>query len=272
VKAFTSLIFQVFTVGRGITSFFLCCLISLILLNKDIEYKQGVVDLLFSTVLYPAQVVSSKINSLKSIQGENEFLKKENMRLRLENDMLLQARKENLRYRDMLGFIRDHEFPMTMAEVIARSPGRLQTVFVINRGAEDSIKVNMPVLTSKGLVGRISKVFPGHSHVKLLTDPVVKVSVLENSSRTVGILESPDSYRIRVVLPRHAMVQKGDTLVTSGFGGIFPKGILVGRITDFKKGDLEVVKHALVKLFQDLDYVEEVFVIRKEPDWTYKGQ
>jgi len=260
-----------FTVGKGVVSFAFCIILSLIFLQSSPSGRQTFVDLAFSSVLFPVQLVLSQVERLESLQSANESLRKENARLMLENSLLIQKKAEYMRLRDMVSFKAESEFDLILARVIARNPGKYQTSFVINRGLADSVGPNMPVITSKGLVGRISKVFPNHSHVKLLQDPVVKVSVIENRTRSVGIMETPDSYHVRVELSRYSGAQEGDTLITSGYGGIFPKGLMVGTISNFSEGNIAVMHHAEVDLFQDPAFVEELFILKKEDSWVYQG-
>ncbi len=142
---------------------------------------------------------------------------------------------------------------------------------VINRGYKHKVHKDMPVFTTEGLVGRVSKVFDGHAMVQLLSDPNLRVSVIAQRTRTVGILESKDGEHLTVMMPSHADLRAGDSLVTSGLGGVFPKGIRVGVLTGLTTSDLEVVRYAKVRQLQDPALLEEVFVINKEPDWVVRG-
>jgi len=75
---------------------------------------------------------------------------------------------------------------------------------------------------------------------------------------------------LTALVPTHAGVHAGDTLVTSGLGGIFPKGIPVGTVKEVRKSDLDVMRQMEVSPFQDFSILEEVFVMEKEPDWIIK--
>ena len=101
-------------------------------------------------------------------------------------------------------------------------------------------------------------------------DPENKVSVLENRTRITGILESPDSRKLFVELPAHADLKVGDTLVTSGLGGIYPKGIRIGLVLHIFPGDIDVMKKAEVVPFQNPSEIEEVFVLKKKIDWIVR--
>ena len=87
------------------------------------------------------------------------------------------------------------------------------------------------------------------------------------TSRVVGFLESMDGRLLTAMIPSHAGVAEGDTLITSGLGGIFPKGIPVGTVRAVRKADLDVMSLMDVEPFQEFSTLEEVFVMQKDPDW-----
>jgi rod shape-determining protein MreC len=262
---------QLFTWGRGSLAFICLVGIALLMRNGTIEHKQTIVDTLLSTLFFPAQSLISVVTSVKNLDQENHYLKNENARLRLENDLLIQAKSETVRLRKMVGFESPWAYPVSLAQVVGRNPGQYFTTLVINRGYKDSVSKDMPVFTSKGLVGKVSKVFDGHAMVQLLADPNLKVSVISQRTRTVGILESKDGERLMAMMPSHADIQPGDTLVTSGLGGVFPKGIQVGILTGIQSDDIEVVRYCNVRQLQNPALLEELFVIHKEPDWVVRG-
>jgi len=262
---------QLLAWGRGTFAFICLAGLALLMRNGTIEQKQTIVDSLLSSLFYPAQSIVSKVTSVKDLDTENLSLKKENARLRLENDLLRQAKAEAIRLRSMVGFQSPWTYSVSLAQVVGRNPGQYLTTLVINRGFRDGIHKDMPVFTPRGLVGRITKVFDGHSMVQLLSDPNLKVSVISQRTRTVGILDSKDGENLQVMMPSHADLRVGDTLVSSGLGGIFPKGIRVGILKGLNGSDIEVVRYGDVRQLQDPALLEELFVINKEPDWVVQG-
>lgn len=265
-RFFTSL----FSFGRGLFAFLFFFGLSYAILHTSLKDKMRIADVAVSTVLYPAQLVVNKATSWSHLEKENRQLKEANARMRIENDYLRQDFLHKLRLQnlDSVGIV----FPdsVVLAQVVAKNPGRLQTSLLINLGARDNLTRNMPLFTPRGLVGKVSKIYDNHSVVQLLTDPESKVSVLENRTRISGIIESPDSRRLYVELPAHADVRVGDTLVTSGLGGVFPKGIRVGRIQKIGPGDIDVMKKAEIIPFQNASEVEELFVLKKNVDWVVR--
>lgn len=207
------------------------------------------------------------MNEFKSIEAENTQLLEENAQLRLKLDQYKQSELENLRLRDYLKFPRRADMPVMVAQVVSRDPGRLQSSCMVNRGEVDGIKVNMPVFTPKGLVGKISKVMNNYSIVQFLNDPASKVSIVENKTRAIGILESRNGFDLEVEFPAHSEVALGDTLVSSGFGGIYPKGIQVGVVQDWIQADMAVLKRGKVQPFQNNFYLEEMFILKTQSKW-----
>lgn len=268
--SFFRFITSLFSFGRGLFAFLFFLGLSYGILHSSLKDKLRVVDIAVSTVLYPAQLVVNKVTSWHRLEKENQTLRMTNAKLRIENDLLHQAYFRQLRIRDLDSFGLHLGDSMLLAEVIAKNPGRLQTSLLINLGEQNGLTRNMPVFTPEGLVGKVSKVYAAHSLVQLMTDPRNRVSVIENRTRISGILESPDSRKLFVDLPAHAVVKVGDTLVTSGLGGIYPKGVRVGIIRAVTPGEIDVMKKAEVVPFQNPSEVEELFVLKKEMDMVVR--
>lgn len=263
--------FRLFTVWKGFLSLCLCLVGCGVLISLKPAERQTFHDVMISTFLYPAQAILSKLNRTIFVYKENEELKRVNTALRLENDNLIQAIKRVPRLEELEAFGESSQLPLKMAQISAEDPGRFSNNWVINLGRQDSVDVNMPVLTWKGVVGRTAKCYRSHCLVHGLNDPSCKVSVLSNRSRVKGMLESWPGGRIVARFPRDADVVDGDTLVTSGMGGVYPKGQLVGLVQGNGKdvddvGD--ILRSVEVKPFQNPYLVEEVFVLLRQDSWV----
>ena len=232
--------------------------------------QKSVISVALASVFYPAQMVISSVDEFRSVAHENEMLKEENARLRQETYYASEALQELARLHALVRFDDKWDYPIVTARVVGHNPGRFLTTLVINRGTSRGVKEDMPVFSMNGLVGKISKAGISHSRVQLLVDPNLKLSVMDRRTRVVGFLESMDGVRLTALVPTHAGVHAGDTLVTSGLGGIFPKGIPVGTVKEVRKSDLDVMRQMEVSPFQDFSILEEVFVMEKEPDWIIK--
>ncbi|MCF0215694.1 MAG: rod shape-determining protein MreC [Fibrobacteraceae bacterium] len=263
-------IVDLFTQRHGFLAFVFFLLIGILMRQAPVALKQSIINSALGTVFYPAQLLVSSIDGYKNIVQENEQLKEENARLRQETYHASEGLQELARLHSLVRFDDKWDFPIVTARVVGHNPGRFLTTLVINRGTYHGVKEDMPVFSMNGLVGKITKATYTHSRVQLLVDPNLKLSVLERRTRVVGFLESMDGHWLTAMVPTHAGVKEGDTLITSGLGGIFPKGIPVGLVKAVRKSDLDVVRMMDVAPFQEFSTLEEVFVMEKEPEWIIR--
>ncbi|MBR2209856.1 MAG: rod shape-determining protein MreC [Fibrobacter sp.] len=266
LRAFRFIV-DLFTQRHGVVAFAFFLVLGILMHSASTKVRESIVESALSTVFYPVQLLASSVNNFKSLQAENEHLKEENARLRQETYHASEGLQELARLHTLVRFDDKWDFPIVTSRVVGHNPGRFLTTLVINRGTRHGVKDNMPVFSMKGLVGKISKAMLTHSRVQLLVDPNLKLSVLERRTRVVGFLESMDGRLLTAMIPSHAGVAEGDTLITSGLGGIFPKGIPVGTVRAVRKADLDVMSLMDVEPFQEFSTLEEVFVMQKDPDW-----
>lgn len=224
-------------------------------------------DSIQGSVFYPVQLAVNSVKKFQNVAEENEKLKEENARLRQETYHASEGLQELARLHTLVRFDDKWDYPIVTARVVGHNPGRFLTTLVINRGTHHGVRENMPVFSMNGLVGKVTKASVTHSRVQLMVDPNLKLSVLERRTRVVGFLESMDGRMLTAMIPTHAGVKAGDTLITSGLGGIFPKGIPVGTVKAVRQSDWDVMRQMDVEPFQEFTSLEEVFVMEKEPDW-----
>ena len=266
IRAFHFIV-GIFSQKHGIVAFVFFLVLGLLMHKAPDTTRNSVVSAALGTVFYPAQMVISSVGQFRSVAHENEMLKEENARLRQETYYASEALQELARLHTLVRFDDKWDYPIVTARVVGHNPGRFLTTMVINRGTSRGVKEDMPVFSMNGLVGKVSKTTMTHSRVQLLVDPNLKLSVLERRTRVVGFLESVDGRTLMAMVPTHAGVKAGDTLITSGLGGIFPKGIPVGTVKSVGQADLDVMRQMNVIPFQEFSSLEEVFVMEKEPDW-----
>ena len=257
-----------FSQKPGIVAFAFFLLLGILMRQAPEATQKSVISVALASVFYPAQMVISSVDEFRSVAHENEMLKEENARLRQETYYASEALQELARLHALVRFDDKWDYPIVTARVVGHNPGRFLTTLVINRGTSRGVKEDMPVFSMNGLVGKVSKATLTHSRVQLLVDPNLKLSVQERRTRVVGFLESVDGRTLSAMIPTHAGVKVGDTLITSGLGGIFPKGIPVGTVTQIRPSDLEVMQLMDVVPFQEFSSLEEVFVMGKEPEWV----
>ena len=266
LRAFRFIV-DLFTQRHGIVAFVFFLLVGLLMRQAPDIVKNSIVSTVLGTVFYPAHMVISSVDAFRSVAAENEHLKEENARLRQETYYASEGLQELARLHTLVRFDDKWDYPIVTARVVGHNAGRFLTTLVINRGTRHGVKENMPVFSMNGLVGKITKASYAHSRVQLLVDPNLKLSVLERRTRVVGFLESVDGHLLTAMVPTHAGVKEGDTLITSGLGGIFPKGIPVGTVKAVRESDLDVMRLMDVAPFQEFSTLEEVFVMEKDPEW-----
>lgn len=195
-----------------------------------------------------------------------EGLRQDNQRLQLQLVQLQAAALENQRLRQAVGFPATTPWRLRLARIIGHDPANWWRSALIDLGSRDGIRTNQPVLTSNGLVGRITEVAFTRSRVLLVGDPNCQVAAGIEQSRDKGVI-APDeaSFDRQVVsltyVPTSANLQPGAMVVTSGDGGVFPKGIPIGRIIDVQTNAYGLHLEARVRLTANLNRLEEVWVI-----------
>ena len=231
-----------------------------------------------SLVLSPFQSIVSWIGDelrqgtafiweMATVYEQNEMLRNEVTQLREQNLTASEYAAENERLRALLGYKQSAlQFDLVAARVIGRESATWSSMIVINRGLGDGVQKDMPVVTDKGLVGRVVEAGPNSSKVQLILDPRTSVGTLVQrpESRVAGIVEgdldNPTMPRM-VNIPKTADVIVGDIIVTSGFGGIYPKGLVVGLVSELKNDTGGLLKLALLEPAVDFQRLEDVMVI-----------
>jgi len=152
------------------------------------------------------------------------------------------------------------------ARVIGRESATWSSMIVISKGTLAGIQKNMAVVTEKGVVGHVVEAGPNSSKVQLILDPRSSVGTLVQrpESRVTGIVEgdmdNPTMPRM-VNIPKTADVVEGDVIVTSGYGGIYPKGLIVGLVSELKNDAGGLLKIAILESAVDFQKLEDVAVI-----------
>ena len=225
--------------------------------------------------LYPFQYAASAVTSfavnswqfvadIRSVYTENQELKElVDMYAGIELQ-LIEVRQENFRLRALLNFKDDIDYTYTPAQVIGRNPSSWFSTLSIDKGAKNGIKVDMPVVTNKGLVGKIIAVYPTYSKVQLLISPDSGISAFVQRTRDNGVLvglSNPSGYCQITRLHQKSDIKEGDIILSSPLTGIYPKGLVIGRAVEVYDDPVSLERSALVKPEVDFDRLEEVLII-----------
>jgi rod shape-determining protein MreC len=202
------------------------------------------------------------IFTARSLQKENKELKKKIDELIAENAQLKEAKVENEILRKQLGFAQQEDFQLLSAEIISFEPSNFLKNFTISKGKNQGIQTGMAVTCSGLLVGKIVKVSDNCSIVSLITDPESRIGGMVQDSRASGIIKGQLGYGlIMESIPQDEVINPGQEVITSGLGGEFPKGIVIGYIEDVSSRPNEIFQSATLRPAVDFRQLEIVFVI-----------
>lgn len=216
----------------------------------------------------PLSFIHSLPHQIKEL-SEYRILRNENEKLKSTIDLLTdqitglkEASNENVRLRGLLSFKQASPHRMIAAGVVGKSGSAIENSILIDKGTLDGIMPDMPVITPKGLVGRVAKAGYGVAWVILLTDANFRASCLTTRARELGVVQGLSTGRCSMkYLSLDSDVAAGDEVVTAGFGKVFPKGLPVGRIIKVNASSDRFFNSALIEVEADLRHLEEVLVI-----------
>ena len=202
------------------------------------------------------------------VDEENAVLKERIKQLESEAQLTNELKTENERLREIAGYIEDNEeTEMITARVVGKNPGYWFDIFLINAGRNKGIQKDMPVVTPQGLVGRVMEVGNTWSKVLSVIDTRSSVSGIVERTRDNGIVRgalqvnSQEGLCQIFYLPYDNDIMPGDIVLTSGLGGIYPKGIVIGEVIEVGRQRDQVQRTATIKPRVDFLHLEEVIVI-----------
>lgn len=211
-------------------------------------------------------------NEIGRLQTENETMRQQLEQLTLVNVQTIELKEENERLRELLAFKDSHpNYTLLAAEVVAQETpaqviggesNNLIQAIRIDQGSESGIEPGMSVVTARGLVGRIETVGDGWSQVLLLTDESSAVAAYGLEGRASGMVEGTGSGLSMRYIPHEQRVEPNDVVLTSGLGGGFPKGLVIGTIESVQRSDVNPWQEATIRTTLDISQLEYVFVIR----------
>lgn len=200
---------------------------------------------------------------------ENETLKEQIVQLEQLARDAEEYKNENERLRSLLDFKqKEQDYQTVGAEVIAKEPGNWFQIFTINRGTMDGLQQGCAVIDSQGLIGYIYEIGTTWAKVATIIDPETNVGAMLTKTGEQVVVEgdmelSRDGLCKMVYIPKNANIMIGDPIETSGLGGIYPKGLFIGRIKEINTQQGELYKEVVVEPAADFQRIREVLVIKK---------
>lgn len=219
-------------------------------------------------VSYPVHFVTGSINNLFAKDSSKEQQSKVKQ-LEAENERL---KSENKKYKKELDIEDISKFEPISSTVLSRNPDQWMNTLVINQGAKDGIKNNMAVMTSEGLVGRISKVNQFSSQVDLISTNTranrLSVNIQHDDKNVFGLIDHYDSKNEELIITdinNKDSVEKGDKVVTSGLADQLPSSIYIGEVSKVENDEYGLSKEVRVKTAANLSDLNHVYVAKRDP-------
>ncbi|MEK4486603.1 rod shape-determining protein MreC [Psychrobacillus sp. FSL H8-0484] len=221
----------------------------------------------------PTQYVTGIFNNVESLL--NTYDENKRLKARLEDYASLQAEVNDLQLenKELRGIVDKEEnlraFNPIQSTVIARNPDQWEEKIIIDKGEIHGVEPNMAVMTSKGLIGKVILTTPYTSTVELLStqNPNYRVSaVIAAEEEVFGLIEGFDEKRKELIMKRidsDFEVKKGQKVTTSGLGGIFPKGILIGEVTEVTTDDYGLTQLAYIKPAASFSILDHVIISKR---------
>ncbi|MBV7273075.1 rod shape-determining protein MreC [Clostridium thailandense] len=222
---------------------------------------------------------AGSIFNFSNIKKENEDLKKKNSEL--ENKIIdyQSLKSENERLRKTLNFKEQRaEFNYIGGDIVEKGANGMLDQFVINRGSKDGIGKGMVAVTYEGLVGQVTSVGSNWAIVQTLANENIAVSgAVESTNDNNGIVKGYKDSNNNLLaklyyLPLDSNIKKGDVILTSGLGGLYPKGIRIGDVIDIEEDKGKVMKNAIIKPYVDFNKLDEILIIVPKDKMDYSAQ
>ena len=248
---------------------------SLVLMTVNVRYEKS--NLFFESIVVwffsPIQNLLTSTTSYVSDAFDHYFFlvetSKENDRLLLKvnllskkNNELIERNKLLERSDNLIEFLDKDERPFVIAKVIGYDATQWSKVIFINRGTNHKVQKNSSVMNNAGVIGHVIHSSPNSSKVLLITDSRSAVDSLFQETRESGItVGTGENICEMKFVPISAKINLGDKVISSGLGGVFPKGLVVGRVVDIVKKSQELFQDIMVEPSADISNIEEVIVL-----------
>lgn len=200
---------------------------------------------------------------LVNVREENSRLREELQKHKVVNNEYREAVATNVRLAKLLEMKESLPAPTLTAEVIGMDPSQWFKTVIIDRGSSEGVQTGMPAVTVEGVVGQVINTSPNYAKILLAIDPNSALDALVQKSRVQGIVKGNGaSYHMHYVL-KNCDVQQGDRIVTSGIGGVFPKGLLIGTVSSVEKSKRGLFQKIEIAPATDFSQLEHLVIIMK---------
>jgi rod shape-determining protein MreC len=210
---------------------------------------------------------------LISVAKENATLKKALNRATEKNNALSEFEISNRRLRNLLNFRKTVPHMILSAEVIGRDPTPWFKTIIIDKGKADGIEKGFAVVVPEGIVGQVVHVSYHYSKVLLIIDSNSAVDALAQKIRARGVVKGePTGLCLFDYVLRKHEIDVGDTVISSGLDGVYPKGLRIGHVSEVVKRNSDIFQEITVIPFVDFETLEEVLIITNPPNEDFESQ
>lgn len=234
------------------------------LLEKTALLMTGPVQEGLNTVIDGAAEVWTHYLFLVETARRNDQLQEENRSLRAALSNLEEVSLENRRLRRLLEFRDEQAVTAVPARIIAEDASSWFRTVVIDKGSEDGVLEGLPVVAAEGVVGRVVRSGPGQARVLLITDASSALAGLVQHNRARGVCRGQGETLAFDFVLRQEEIKIGDRVVTSGMGGVFPKGLVIGLVSSLSRPEFSLFQSIEVTPVVDFSHLEEVLVLLQE--------
>lgn len=215
-----------------------------------------------TVIMTPVRVVANFVSDTGVSREEFVSLRSQNEQLKARLAQLEEARAENERIRELVKFAQAQDYRTVGARVIGRPTDSWERSMVVDRGTADGVRLGAPVVAAGGLVGQVIEVTAGSSKVRLITDAGSGVAVIVQRTRAEGVVRGSVAGDLMLdFVAKDKAPEKGDVLITSGMGGAYPKGIVVGEVASAAAAQADLFPKVSVSSRVPIDRIEEVLVL-----------
>ena len=206
--------------------------------------------------------------NFSKVKQENEELAAKNAELENKLVEYNRMKDENTTLREMFDYSQANQnYNYLGCNIVGYSGGNISNGYIIDKGTNDGLKKDMIIITSVGLVGKITKADTNFSIVQtIMNENIAVAAMVESTRQTTGILQGGvDSKNEKLVtlsnIPMDSEIKEGDVILTSGLGGMYPKEIRIGEVISIDLDSVGLMKKALVRPYVDFDKLDTVFVV-----------
>lgn len=235
--------------------------ISLFLLSQNNSQGiQKVRSIAFGTFASVTSLFSDIFN-ISNLKQSNEELRRTNAELMIQVSKLREYAIENEQLKGLLALKDSTKFPLIPATIVSKSLSKTQGTVTINAGKLQSVKVGMPVITDKGLVGVIISTSDNYSIARTLNNVDLKLTVKSERSRESAVMKWNGDWLVMVNVPKTYDIKKGDRIVTSEISSIIPFPLPVGVVYEIGNVEKGIFNEVKIKPFVEQQKVENLFVL-----------